>query len=204
MKLKNFVTFHLTLWRPFCEYIVLGFQPKTSSFPLPYQRHSSSADCVKKLIKGSNGSASLLVCTRKKMFGPGLRIFSEWCRKRSSFRVILAHVTWPRAQPLGQSVSLKFALETRFESESFKPLIDFLAFLVQIWVKFQENGEGDLTTSWELTRNGPTGNKEYIKHIHALGKKNIPRSGLRGGQRGQLPRAPHCKGAHVMKFIRFK
>ena len=49
----------------------------------------------------------------------------------SSFRVILAHVTWPRAQPLGQSVSLKFLLGTRLESEFFELLIDFLAFLVQ-------------------------------------------------------------------------
>ena len=40
--------------------------------------------------------------------------------------------SWPRAQPLGQSVSLKFSLETRLESESFEPLIDFLAFLVQM------------------------------------------------------------------------
>jgi len=40
----------------------------------------------------------------------------------------LAHVAWPRAQPLGQSVLLKFSLETRLESE---PLIDFLVFLVQ-------------------------------------------------------------------------
>jgi len=45
--------------------------------------------------------------------------------------VILAHVTWSRVQPLGQSVTLKFSLETRIESESFEPLIDFLAFLVQ-------------------------------------------------------------------------
>jgi len=36
-----------------------------------------------------------------------------------------------RAQPLGQSVSLKFSLETRLESESFEPLIDFLVFLFQ-------------------------------------------------------------------------
>jgi len=35
------------------------------------------------------------------------------------------------AQPLGQSISLKFSLETRLKSESFKTLIDFLAFLVQ-------------------------------------------------------------------------
>jgi len=43
----------------------------------------------------------------------------------------LAHVTWTRAQLLGQSVSLKFSLETRLESESFEHLIDFLAFLGQ-------------------------------------------------------------------------
>jgi len=41
------------------------------------------------------------------------------------------HVAWPKAQPLGQSVSLKFSLETRLESESFEPLIDFPVFLVQ-------------------------------------------------------------------------
>jgi len=31
---------------------------------------------------------------------------------------ILAHVTWPRAQLLDGSISLKFSLETRLESES--------------------------------------------------------------------------------------
>jgi len=50
---------------------------------------------------------------------------------KSSFEVVLAHVACPRAQPLGQSVSLKFSFETRLESESFQSLIDFLAFLVQ-------------------------------------------------------------------------
>jgi len=44
---------------------------------------------------------------------------------------ILAHVTWPVAQLLGQSISLKFSLEARLKSPSFEPLIDFLAFLVQ-------------------------------------------------------------------------
>jgi len=32
---------------------------------------------------------------------------------------------------LGQSVSLKIALETRLKTVSFEPLINFLAFLVQ-------------------------------------------------------------------------
>jgi len=50
--------------------------------------------------------------------------------KLSSLGVILAHVTWPKAQPLGQSILLKFLLETRLNFESFESLIDFLAFLV--------------------------------------------------------------------------
>ena len=122
---------HLTLWERAYDIFVPRFRPKNSSFWLPYQRHSSTADCAKELFSGSNGLASLLDCTRKKFFGWGLRIFCEWCHKWSSFGVILAHVAWPRAQPLGQSISLKFSLETRLESRSFEPLIDFLALLVQ-------------------------------------------------------------------------
>ena len=68
-----------------------------------------------------------------------MRIFCDWRHKWSSFGVILAHVAWPRAQPLGQTVSLKFSLETKLESESFEPLIDFLAFLVQnLWSKINK------------------------------------------------------------------
>jgi len=126
----------LTLWEPAYNIFVLRFWPKNSIFWLPYQRPSSSADCSRELFKGSNGSASLVNCTRKKNFWLGVRIFCDWHHKWSSFGVILAHVAWPRAQPLGQSVSLKFSLETRLKSESFEPLIDFLAFLVQkLWSK---------------------------------------------------------------------
>ena len=65
-----------------------------------------------------------------------MRIFCEWRHKLSSFGVILAHFAWPRAQPPGQSISLKFLLETRLESESFEPLIDFRGLLVQkLWSK---------------------------------------------------------------------
>jgi len=57
MKMKNFVSFHSTFLRPFYKDIVTGFQPKTSSFWLPYQPHSSSANCARDLFKSSNGSA---------------------------------------------------------------------------------------------------------------------------------------------------
>jgi len=46
-------------------YSYFDFGLKNSSFRLPYQRPSSSADCARELFNGSNGSASLLVCTRK-------------------------------------------------------------------------------------------------------------------------------------------
>ena len=36
----------------------------------------------------------------------------------------------PGLGQLGQSVSLKFSLESRLKSESVEPLIEFLAFLV--------------------------------------------------------------------------
>jgi len=68
-----------------------------------------------------------------------MRVFCDWRHKWSSFKVILAHVAWPRAQPLGPSVSLKFSLETRLQSTSFEPLIDFLAFPVQkLWSKINK------------------------------------------------------------------
>ena len=44
------------------------FRKKNSSFRLPYQRPSSSADCARELFKGSNGSDSLVDRTRKKNF----------------------------------------------------------------------------------------------------------------------------------------
>jgi len=112
-------------------YSYFDFGLKNTSFRLPYQRPSSFADCARELFQGSNASASLVDCTQKKFFGWGVRISYDWHHKWSSFRVILGHVAWPRTQPLGQSVSLKFSLETRLESEFFEPLINFLAFLVQ-------------------------------------------------------------------------
>jgi len=75
LSLEGIENIQLTFWELVYEYIVPGFRPKTSSFRLPYQRHSSSADCTRELFKGSNASPSLLVYTRKKIFGWGLQVF---------------------------------------------------------------------------------------------------------------------------------
>jgi len=51
------------------------FCKKNSSFRLPYQRPISSADCARELFNGSNGSASLVDCTRKKFLPGGCGFF---------------------------------------------------------------------------------------------------------------------------------
>ena len=81
--------------------------------------------------KRSKDWASLLVCNEKIFFGLGFRIFCEWRHKWRVFRSL-----WPTSsrrwrQPLDGSISLKLAVGTRLKYESFEPLIDFLAFLVQ-------------------------------------------------------------------------
>jgi len=53
------------------------FCKKNSSFRLPYQRPSSSANCARELFNGSNGSASLVDYTRKKIFAWGMRVFCD-------------------------------------------------------------------------------------------------------------------------------
>jgi len=63
----------------------------------------------KKLIGRALDSAILRVCNEKKFFR--FRFF-EWHHEWGCFSAILAHVTWPRAQLLDASISLKFSLET--------------------------------------------------------------------------------------------
>ena len=58
-------------------YTYFDFGLKNSSFQLPYQRPSSSADCARELFNGSNGSSSLVDCTRKKNFAWGVQFFCE-------------------------------------------------------------------------------------------------------------------------------
>jgi len=64
------------------------------------------------MLKRRGKSSSL---HSKKIFSWGLRIF----------------LPGPGRQPLGGSISLKFLLETRLQSESFHTLDDLLGFRVQ-------------------------------------------------------------------------
>jgi len=47
---------------------------------------NSGAESGRELFKGSKDVASLLVCTRKKLFGWGVQIFCEWHHKWRTFR----------------------------------------------------------------------------------------------------------------------
>jgi len=80
------------------------FSQKNSSFRMPYQRPSSSADCARELFNGSNGSASLVDCTRKKFFAWGLRVFCEWRHKWRTFRPPWPTLPGPGRQSLGGSI----------------------------------------------------------------------------------------------------
>ena len=112
------------------------FRKKDSSFRLPYQRPSSSADWARELFSGSNGLASLVDCTRRKIFCLGGAVFCEWRHKWRTFRPPWPTLPGPGRQPLGGSISLEFLLETMLQSESFDTLDDLLGFRVQkLWCK---------------------------------------------------------------------
>jgi len=104
--------------RPGVCIFVLRFRPKNSSFWLPYQRPSSFTACAR-AVQGLKRIGQSSRLHSKKIFWLGSADFLWRHHKWSSFGVILAHVAGPRAQPLGQSVSLKFSLETRLESVSW-------------------------------------------------------------------------------------
>jgi len=70
---KMFNTLHFESRRTIYSHFDFGL--KNNSFRLPYQRSSSSVDCTRELFNGSNGSASLVEYTRKKVFGWGCGFF---------------------------------------------------------------------------------------------------------------------------------
>jgi len=65
----------LTLGEPAYDIFVSRIRSKTSSFRLPYQRHSSSTDYARELFKVSNRSTSLLDFTQKFVLVGGCGFF---------------------------------------------------------------------------------------------------------------------------------
>ena len=72
----------------------------------------------------------------KKSFWFGMRIFGEWHDIWRTSRSPWPTLPDPGCQQLDGSISLKFLLETRLQSESFDTLDDWLGFWVQkLWSK---------------------------------------------------------------------
>ena len=72
----------------------------------------------------------------KKKFCLGVRVFCEWHHKWRTFRPPWPTLPGPGRQLLGGSISLKFSLQTRLQSESFDTLDNLLGFRVQkLWCK---------------------------------------------------------------------
>ena len=85
-----------------------------------------------KSLKRRGKSSSLH--SKKKLFAWWVRVFCEWRHKWKTFRPPWHTLPGPGHQPLGGSISPKFLLETRLQSESFDALDDLLGFRVQkLW-----------------------------------------------------------------------
>jgi len=123
----------LTLWRP----AAFGdFRKKKRLNACGFAREFLWSGMLYRPVEVSKDAASLLVCTWKIFFCLGDAVFCEWRHKWRSFRPSWPTLPGPWRQPLGVSISLKFLLETRLQSESFDTLDDLLGFRVQkLWCK---------------------------------------------------------------------
>jgi len=118
---------HLTVWR------LAGFRDsraKTTGSHVALHMCNLGAESGRELFKCSKDAASLLVCTRKN-FLLGVLIFCEWRHKWKTFRPPWPTSPGPGRKPLDGSISLKFLLKTRLQSESFDTLDDLLGFRVK-------------------------------------------------------------------------
>jgi len=103
---------------------------------LALHKNFSAPVQVTDLVKASKDAASLLVCTRKKLFAWGVQVFCEWRHKWRTFWPPWPTLLGPGCQLLGGSISLTFLLKTRLQYESFHTWEDLLGFQVQkLWSK---------------------------------------------------------------------
>ena len=107
-------------------------RPNARGFAWEYPRSCSVYGPIRS-VKRRGKSSSL---HSKKIFLLGVVGFCEWRHKWRTSRPPWPTLPGPGRQPLGGSISLKFLLETRLQSESFDTLDDLLGFWVQnLWCK---------------------------------------------------------------------
>jgi len=128
------ITWDLTLWEPAYKHIVPRFLPKTSSFRLPYQCHSSSNDCARE-FKGSNPSRSSKVSKDSDCSLVSSKNLSEMLPSNGlgsgpaevGQGDLKALHLWHRSQKIHTPQAKNFFwVQTRKLAESFEPLKSFL------------------------------------------------------------------------------
>jgi len=107
---------------------LLGIFEKNTETHVALRGNFSRSVSAMDLVEASKDAASLLVCTRRKIFAWGMQIFCEWRHKWRTFTPPWPTLPGPGCQLLEGSISLKFLLETRLQSESFDTLDDLLGF----------------------------------------------------------------------------
>jgi len=122
----------LTLWRPAAFW---DFWEKNTKTHVALRGNFSGPVSATDLVDVSKDAASL-VCTQIIFLVGECGYFCKWCHKWRTCRPPWPTLPGPRHQLLDGSISLKFLLETRLQSESFDTLDDLLGFLVQeLWSK---------------------------------------------------------------------
>jgi len=110
------------------------FRKKNTKTHVALHENFSSPVSATDPVKISKDVASLVACTQKKIFCLGVWIYCQWRHKWRTFRQPWPTLPGPGLKPLDGSISLKFLLETRLQSESFDTLDDLLRFQVQkLW-----------------------------------------------------------------------
>ena len=139
---SNFQLKHCTIngftifWNNFNTFapgVIQAVHTKTAGLHVALRENIFGPVSVTDPVKRHSKSCSL---HSKNFFGWGVLIFYEWHHKWRTFRRPWPTSPGPGPKPLDGSISLKFLLETRLQSESFDTLDDLLGFWVQkLWSK---------------------------------------------------------------------
>jgi len=124
----------LCIVNTFAPGLIQAFREKTAGSHVALHGNLSGPVSATNLVKSSKDSASLALCTQKRIFWLGMWVFCQWRHKWRTFRPPWPTLPGPGPKRLDGSISLKFLLETRLQSESFDALDDLMRFWVEkLW-----------------------------------------------------------------------
>jgi len=88
----------------------------------------SGPECSTNRVKSEKAQQVFQSALEKNFLLVGCGFLCEWRHKWRTFRPPWPTLPCPGRKPLGGSISMKFLLETRLQSESFDTLDDLLGF----------------------------------------------------------------------------